>query len=318
MAYGAPETESDVEPYLAHIRQGRKAAPSEVEALKARYRQIGGRSPLFDITKSQANALEKELNSGTIRVRTYVGMKHWHPYIAEVVPEILNDGFNNIKGLVLTPYYSAATVGDYKRILANAVQLTPHKVELDFVENWYDHPLFHRAIAASVKKALSQFDSSQKIRLVYTAHSLPKRTMDRNDPYLAQLRCTCQAVSEILNISDWLFAFQSAGNGEEWLGPDINEILQALSRSSPGAGVLIVPIGFVSDNLETLYDIDIEAQAVSKSLGLNLKRTPCLNSDRLLIQALADVIRKRTATLSQSGSELHDTTRNLEDSVKVD
>lgn len=316
MAYGAPGAESDVEQYLAHIRQGRAPSPSDVENLKRRYRQIGGRSPLLDITKTQANALERMLNSGGMRVRVYVGMKHWHPYISEVVPQILNDGFNKIIGLVLAPHYSAVTVGDYRRILEKVVQLTSLKVELEFVESWCDNPFLHRAIAVSINKALKQFDVSQNVHVVYTAHSIPERILEHNDPYPEQLRYSCQAVSRILNISDWLFAYQSAGRtGEGWLGPDLTEMLRNLSRHSPGAGVLIVPIGFVADNLEILYDIDIEAQTIARNLGLNLKRTECLNSDPIFIEALADVVRKRIGTLSQGVSELRGLTRYLEHSV---
>jgi ferrochelatase len=304
MAYGAPSSESDVEQYLTNIRQGRTPATSDVEDLKRRYRLIGGRSPLGDITKTQAKALESLLASEGLSVRVYVGMKHWYPYIREVVPEILNDGCDKIIGLILAPHYSPVTSADYKQILETAIKLTSSKVELEFVESWFDNSLFHRAVADSINRTLTELDISQKVHIVYTAHSIPDRTRNQSDSYSAQLRCSCQNVSEILNVSEWLFAYQSAGRtGEGWLGPSLQETLRNLSEQSPGACAVIVPIGFVADNLEILYDIDVEAQALAKDLGLRIKRVQSLNSDPIFIEALADIVLKRIGIICQSDEQ---------------
>lgn len=293
MAYGTPLSEEEIEGYLTDIRRGRKPTQDAVEELKARYRRIGGRSPLLDITNAQASTLEKTLNDEGTMGRVYVGMKHWHPYFSEVLPKIVNDGFHRIIALAMAPHFSQISIGGYKQALDQAATAAGD-MHVDFVESWYDHPLFHRAVAQQVAETLAKFPSAEKVEVLFTAHSLPERILQEKDPYPSQLRSSCQAVASLAKLDHWSFAYQSAGQtGEKWLGPDILEALRDISDQDLSADVLVVPIGFVADHLEILYDIDVEAQAVAKTRGLNLKRTPSLNTNPTFISALADIVSKR-------------------------
>ncbi len=293
MAYGTPSSEKDIEAYLTDIRKGRKPTQSAVEELKERYKKIGGRSPLLDITNAQAQTLEKTLNKQGVKTRVYVGMKHWHPYIAEVLPQIGGEGFQRIIALALAPHFSQISIGGYKHAL-DQTSAAVGGLQVDFVESWYDNSLFHRAVAERGNDALRQFSRPEKVEVLFTAHSLPERILQQNDPYPSQLSSSCNAVAYLLKLDHWSFAYQSAGQtGEKWLGPDILEALQEISTRGKGSDILVVPIGFVADHLEILYDIDVEAQEVARKHGLNLKRTQSLNTSPTFISALADIVSQR-------------------------
>ena len=294
MAYGTPGSEQDMEPYLTDIRRGRKPSQEAVDRLKERYRKIGGHSPLLEITNAQASALETQLRARGLDTRTYVGMKHWHPYIREVVPRIMSDGFERIVALVLAPHYSQISIGGYKQGLDQSLT-SAEKVNVAFIESWYDNPLFHSAVAERIARGLSHFPEPGKVQVLFTAHSLPERILEQKDPYPTQLLDSCKAIAQLAKLERWSFAYQSAGEtGEKWLGPDILDALQEISLHQ-GSAVLVVPIGFVADHLEILYDIDIEAQEFAKLHGLNLRRTESLNADPKFISALSDVIAKRVS-----------------------
>ena len=293
MAYGTPRSTAEIEPYLTNIRRGRKPTPQVVEELKERYRKIGGKSPLLEITNNQASALEVSLKTGGLDARVYVGMKHWHPYVKEVVPKIADDGFQRIIALALAPHYSEISIGGYREALQEALRQFP-KVELNFIESWFDNSLFRRAVADKVKEGLKKFPASSEVQMVFTAHSLPERILQKNDPYPDQLRSSCEGVARLLDLDDWAFAYQSAGQTDEkWLGPDILKYLGQLdSNANATRNILVIPIGFVADHLEILYDIDIEAQEFAKTHGLNLSRTGSLNATPTFIAALADIVMK--------------------------
>ena len=293
MAYGAPNSEEEIEPYFTDIMRGRKLSPELLQDLKEQYRKIGGRSPLLDTTMAQASALEEHLRSNAVNVRVYVGMKHWHPYIGEVVPRIIGDGFHRIVALALAPHYSGISIGGYKQALDKSLEATS-QVRVDFIDSWHDNPTFHQAVAEKITKALKQFQNP-RTEIIFTAHSLPERILRDNDPYPKQLEASCQSVAGLLKLEHWSFAYQSAGHsGEKWLGPDILEALQQLSdRKGHADNVLVVPIGFVADHLEILFDLDVEAQDFAKSHDLNFRRTESLNTSPTFISALADVVRKR-------------------------
>ena len=290
MAYGTPNSMEDIEPYLTDIRRGRKPSPEAVQELKNRYNKIGGRSPLLEITKAQASALEKKLVENGYDAHVYFGMKHWHPYIRETFPQIVNDGVGKVIGLALAPHYSEMSVGGYRRALDEA---NAGRLQIDFVESWYDNHLFHVAVAEKIREALRRFSRPDDVELLFTAHSLPERILQQNDPYANQLQNSCRSVAAILNRERWSFAYQSAGMTQEgWLGPDLVEYLGRPNLRGL-EGVLAVPIGFVADHLEILYDIDVEAQELARSYGLHLERTQSLNATPAFIAALAYIVQKR-------------------------
>jgi len=283
----------EIEPYLTDIRRGRRSSPEAIEDLRNRYKRIGGHSPLLEITKAQAAAVETKLSSNGIRTRVYIGMKHWHPYIREVVPQILDDGYDRIVGLVLAPHYSIMSIGGYKQALEQSVAATG-RLSVDFIESWYNHPLFHRAVHERIREALGKFNVPEKVELIFTAHSLPERILAMNDPYPNQLQSSCRSVAVLTGREEWSFAYQSAGQTEEkWLGPDLIEYLRNLPATRGRAGLLVIPIGFVADHLEILFDLDVEAQEFAQTRGLNLKRTESLNTSPTFTSALADIAQKR-------------------------
>lgn len=291
MAYGTPSSEDEMESYLTDIRRGQKPTPSAVGELNERYKKIGGSSPLLAITNAQASALEKSLGAQGLDARVYVGMKHWHPYIREVIPTIVNDGLKHVVALALAPHYSQISMGGYRQALDQAAT---EKVQVDFVDSWYDEPLFHKSVAEKVREALRLFPNPSQVEILFTAHSLPERILLQNDPYPTQLRSSCQSVADLSKLEHWSFAYQSAGQtGEKWLGPDILEALQDLSTRRVNPNVLVVPIGFVADHLEVLYDVDVEAQEFSKAHGLTMKRTESLNTSPTFISTLTEIVAKR-------------------------
>ena len=290
MAYGTPTDDCEIEPYLIDIRRGRKPSADQVEDLKRRYREIGGRSPLLDITKSQACELQLRLQANEIQVPVYYGMKHWHPYISETVSEILKLGAHRIISLVLAPHYSRLSTGGYRVLLETALA-NSRDIRIDFVESWYDNPQFQTAITEKVINGLKGFPQNSEISVLFTAHSLPERIIAEGDPYSSQLLESCRIIAKLARIEKWSFAYQSAGRTEEkWLGPDILEVLEGMASNSK---VLVVPIGFVADHLEILYDIDVQAQAFAKSRDILLHRTESLNTSRSFIAALADIVSTR-------------------------
>ena len=275
MAYGSPSTAEDIPAYLADIRGGRPAAESSVRELAERYRRIGGRSPLDEITERQRAALERELG-----MPVYVGMKHWQPRIAQAAEQALLDGTRTVVGLVLAPHYSALSIGGYRERLEPALA---GRAELVFVESWHDYGPFLDVLADRVR--------GTDAHVIFTAHSLPERILRDGDPYRDQLLETARLVAERVALEKWSFAFQSASaTGEPWLGPDLLDELDALAGRGVG-NVLVAPIGFVSDHLEILWDIDIEARDRAAELNIELARTPSLNADPAFIQALAQLVR---------------------------
>jgi protoporphyrin/coproporphyrin ferrochelatase len=276
MAYGSPSEPEDVRPYLEDVRGGRPVSDEAVEELAERYRRIGGRSPLDDVTEAQRAALERELG-----VPVFVGMKHWRPRIADAVEAALAAGATRIVGLVLAPHYSRMSIGGYRERLEEALA---GRAELVLVESWHDEPAFVEVLAKRVR--------GTGAGVVFTAHSLPERILADRDPYRDQLLETARLVAEKAGLQRWSFAFQSASStGDPWLGPDVLDELGRL-RAEGVERVLVEPIGFVSDHLEILWDLDVEGRERAEELGLEWARTESLNDDPAFVHALADLVRK--------------------------
>jgi protoporphyrin/coproporphyrin ferrochelatase len=275
MAYGSPERAEDVPAYLADIRGGRPVRQEAVDELVERYRRIGG-SPLNRITEAQRAALEQATG-----LPVYVGMKHWSPRIGEAVGRAIEGGAGRIVGLVLAPHYSRISIGGYRERLEQSLD---GRAELAFIESWHDHEPFVELLAERVR--------GTDAHVVFTAHSLPKRILAEDDPYRDQLLETSRLIVERAGISEWSFAFQSESpTGEPWLGPNILAELETL-RERGVRRVLIAPAGFVSDHLEILWDLDVEAREKAAKLDLELDRIESLNADPAFIRALADLVEK--------------------------
>ncbi len=289
MAYGSPNSLDEIEPYYTDIRGGRKPTPENLKELVARYQRIGGRTPLLDITREQARALQAQLGDG---FRVYVGMKHWHPFIAQALEEIARDGLQRVIALPLAPHYSRFSMDGYFQRVRDAIRKLNVPLDVTYVESWNDHPLFLRAVAEKMEGARRKLGVSgwDEIQVIFSAHSLPERILQSNDPYPQELRETCEGVAALVGLKEWRFAYQSAGRtSDKWLGPDILDTL-AESATQGTRRLLIAPIGFVADHLEILYDIDIECAERARELGIEMRRIESQNISPAFIAALAAIV----------------------------
>jgi ferrochelatase len=285
MAYGGPGSLDEVEPYLRDVRGGRPMTPAFTAEIRARYAAIGGRSPIRELTEGQARALGRTLGP---RWPVYVGMRHWHPFVRETVDRIVADGHSRVVAMVLAPHYSAMSVGAYERKLVEAAE---GRLEIELVRRWGDHPQFLEAVAGRVRRALQRFPVGGAVQVVFTAHSLPERIVAAGDPYPDELRASAVAVAQLVGLGEWRFAYQSAGaTAEPWLGPETGAVMTELAARGH-RDVLIVPIGFVCDHVEVLYDVDVALRALATRLGVRLERTESLNDDPLLVAALERIVR---------------------------
>ena len=303
MAYGTPNSPDEIEPYYTDIRGGRKPTAENLRELTERYERIGGRTPLLDITRAQAEALQARLGDDYC---VYIGMKHWHPYIAEAVEQIARAGHRRLIGLALAPHYSRFSIDGYIQRARDAIAKGNYPIEATFVESWYDHPLFLEAIAEKLIAARQAFgvEDWDDIQVIFSAHSLPERILQSNDPYPRELMETCEGVAPLVGLprDQWSFAFQSAGRtGEKWLGPDILVTLEQVAAEGKKR-VLIAPIGFVADHLEVLFDIDVEAAERARELGLELRRIDSPNATPAFIDALEAVVREADDRERTAGS----------------
>jgi ferrochelatase len=293
MAYGTPETLDDVEPYYTHIRGGRPPAPESLENLRERYRMLGGHTPLLDITREVSDKLQHRLDADAPgRYRIYIGMKHWHPFIGEVLPRMAADGIRTALGVVLAPHYSRMSVGSYRKYADQALERIAEPLDIQFVESWQAHPMFRQLIADRIAEELAQFPAEARgeVKVLFSAHSLPERILSWDDPYPRELHESAAGIAELLGLRDWRFAYQSAGmTGEPWLGPDILDYLDDLAAEGV-RHVLSVPFGFVAEHLEVLWDIDNEAQAKAAELGMTLRRTRMPNADPEFIEVIAAIV----------------------------
>lgn len=290
MAYGGPGSLDEVEPFLQDVRGGRPTPPHLVAELRARYARIGGRSPIRELTEAQAAGVARQLGE---RFAVYVGMRHWHPYIADTVARIAADGHRRVVGIVLAPHYSASSVGVYEARLREAAR---GRLDPIVVPRWGDEPAFLDAVAGRVTRALARFPAAPAVRVIFTAHSLPERIRALGDPYPTELEASAAAVAARVGLREWRVAYQSAGaTPEPWLGPDAAAVLRELAGHGHRA-FLVVPIGFVCDHVEVLYDVDVAYRALAGELGARLERTESLNDDPLLVTALAAVARRAAAT----------------------
>ena len=295
LAHGSPESPADVPEFMRHITGGRPLSDVVIEEVRHRYALIG-RSPLTEITLAQGAALQRELG-----LPVYVGMRNWRPFIAEVVRKALADGVKQVLAICLAPQNSSTSVGLYRKALM--AEMKP-EIIVHFVDSWHDHPLLVRAFAEKLDSAWRQAcqdAGGAALPVIFTAHSVPTRTITAGDPYEQQTKETAQLVArQIPALAPGLqqFAFQSQGmSGGPWLGPTVESAMLDLKKHGH-KGVVIAPIGFVCDHVEVLYDIDVGFKQFAESEGLRLWRTESLNVSPTFISALADLASSRLSAAS--------------------
>jgi ferrochelatase len=289
MAYGSPDRLDQVEAYYTDIRRGNPPTPELLEELVGRYRAIGGGSPLSRIVEAQRAALEAELAARGRPVRVYAGMRHIEPRIGRIVEGMAADGVERFAAIALAPQKSSNAAGYGRAVDAALAGLGEGAPLVIGVDSWHDQPRFIEALAATTREALARFPDPTRVRVMFTAHSLPARVVAEGDVYPQELAGTADLVAERLGLASHDFAFQSAGRtGEPWLGPDVLDEIRRLAAAGV-RDLVIRPVGFVADHLEVLYDIDIEAQEVAREAGVHLERARSMNTDPIFIAGLADV-----------------------------
>jgi ferrochelatase len=267
-----------------------------LDEITENYRAIGGRSPLLEISQRQVDALADELGGA---YRCHLGMRHWSPWIEEVVGRMVDDGVTHAVSLVLAPHFSALSVARYQQRIDDGLDLYRGRIEFAHVPSYHDAPGLTRALAGRVSEGLARWPDSERprVHVVFTAHSLPQRVIAEGDPYDEQCRETAMLVAEAVGLHDdaWSWSYQSAGRTPEpWAGPDLGDHLAELA-SHGIRDVVVVPVGFVSDHVELLFDVDVRAKRIADELGLRLERPPALNDDPAFIAALAELARDRAA-----------------------
>lgn len=312
---GGPDSLEAVRPFLFNLFSDReiiRLGPSFMQkplaylisALRHKktegfYRLIGGKSPIFEITDRQARDLEEVLNDprftihGSRSFKVFVGMRYWHPLIEATVPEIFHQGIRKVIALGLYPHYSIATTGSSFSKMKDVVSRFP--LEVFTIPSWHDHPLYIEALVEKIRKGAALFDQpggggGDDVHLLFSAHSLPKKFIEEGDPYVTHIRGTIDEITKRVKIP-WDLSYQSKSGPVAWLGPSTDEMIKELA----GRGVknlLVVPISFVSDHIETLYEIDILYKKMAQSLGIRLERAESLNTSPLFISALGDIVKK--------------------------
>jgi protoporphyrin/coproporphyrin ferrochelatase len=297
LAHGTPDRVDEIPEYLRNVTGGRPVPEAVLQEVTHRYSLIG-RSPLTALTMQQAELLHEEIG-----MAVYVGMRNWHPYIPDTVRKMRESGVKQIIAICMAPQNSRTSVGLYKqRTLAEAGD----QMEIQFVDQWHDHPQLVLAFAEKLKPIYDAASAQLGTRapVLFTAHSVPARTIEAGDPYDKQAKESAALVSQQLGIAEdeWRFAFQSQGmSGGAWIGPTVEETITALKQEDH-KGVVIQTVGFVCDHVEVLYDVDIAFKQFAADQGMQLWRAPSLNDSPLLISALADLVRSRihnfTSTVS--------------------
>ncbi|RXZ82236.1 ferrochelatase [Paenibacillaceae bacterium] len=293
MSYGTPASMTEIESYYTHIRRGNKPTPEQLADLTGRYEAIvGGVFPLRENTDNQVRGLQETLDR--LAPGKYIcrqGLKHASPYIEDGIRELSELGVERAVGIVLAPHYSIMSVGSYIDRAEKAAAL--HNLPLRCVKEYHLHPKLLRALTDRIRRGLDKFGSDTEvadIRVLFSAHSLPERIVEMNDPYPQQLLATSAAVADAAGVSEWQFTWQSAGRTREpWLGPDILDTINMLAKEGV-KNILAAPIGFVSDHLEVMYDLDIEAKNAAGLLGIQLERMEMLNTDPLYMETLAESV----------------------------
>lgn len=288
LAHGSPDSVDDIPEFLGQITRGRPIPAEVIEEVKHRYGLIG-RSPLTELTMQQGRLL-----AGSLNLPVYVGMRNWKPLIADTIRTMKSDGIEHAIVICLAPQNSRTSVGLYRAAL-NVEGGTPFAV--GFVDSWHDHPLLIKAFAEKFRGGWEHAckEASARVPVIFTAHSVPQRTIAEGDPYESQTKETAMLVAREVSLApgDWRFAFQSQGmSGGAWLGPTVESTILALKEEGH-RGVFVQPIGFLCDHVEVLYDIDIGFKEFAEKEGMHLWRAASLNDSLLLTAALADLTRSR-------------------------
>jgi ferrochelatase len=289
LAHGAPDRLEDIPAFLLNVRGGRKLPDAAVNEIVRRYSLIGG-SPLLRLTTLQAEGLAKLLSRPV-----YVGMRNWKPFIAQAVLKIKAEGVERVVALCLAPQNSQTSIGLYKKFLFEDIERFTPDLQVEFIESWHNHPGLVEAFREKVATALAsaQAEAGSPVPVIFTAHSVPESTIQGGGRYDQQVRETAALVAKAMGLEDFSVAFQSQGmTSEPWIGPTVESLIDQLAAQGH-RHVLLAPVGFTCDHVETLYDIDVAFREYGKTKGVTVHRSASLNDSPRFIQALAAIIAER-------------------------
>lgn len=296
ISFGGPQGPDDVRPFLANVLRGRRVPPDRVEEVARHYEHFGGVSPITRLTRRQAAGLQARLVRDGRALPVYVGMRNWHPFLADTLQDMARAGVRRAVGFILSAFRSWSSCGQYRRDVLTArrqvLAAGQPDVEVSYVGDWHEHERFIEAWAARVRTALDTLPARERDRaeLVFTAHSIPL-AMTGADLYRRQLNVSARLVADRLGLTDWTLVYQSrSGRPQDpWLEPDVCDHLRTAATRGREA-VVLCPLGFVADHVEVLYDLDVEAAAVCAELGITMRRAAAVNDDPRFLDMLADIV----------------------------
>lgn len=298
ISFGGPQGLDDIRPFLANVLRGRRVSPARIEEVAHHYELFGGVSPITALTQQQAEGLRMRLQEDGPSLPVYVGMRNWHPYLADTLREMVGDGVRRAVGFILAAHRSYSSCEQYRRnVLAARREVRAEcgrDVEIQYVGDWHVHDGFVDAVAARVAAARESLLAPERhrARVIFTAHSLPM-TMAEGSRYETQLRESAALVADRLGVKEWALVFQSrSGRPQDpWLEPDVCDYLRAERARCGLEAVVLCPLGFVADHVEVLYDLDYEAKEVCDELGISMCRASAVNDDARFLDMMADVVR---------------------------
>ena len=295
IAFGGPERPEDVRPFLQLVTAGRRIPPERLEEVARHYDLMGGRSPLNALTRRQADGLRAALAAEGRACPVWVGMRSWHPFLHETLAEMKDRGCRRALGIILSSLQTEASWSRYMEDVAAAREkVGPDAPEVEYAAPWGDHPRFIEAMADRARAALEALEPARRAdaRLVFTAHSVPI-AMAAGSPYVAQLEAAARAIASALGRTRWAVAYQSRSGSprDPWLEPDIGDLIRALAPEGI-RDLVVIPVGFVCDHVEVLYDLDVEAKAIAAACGVGFHRAAAANDHPAFIAMLADLVRR--------------------------
>ena len=290
MAHGAPESVDDIPEYLRNIRGGTESSSETIQIIRDRYEQIGGKSPLRKITEELCVRLESFLNQQDEQFKVYCGMRNWSPYIYDEVKRMKEDGIKRVVTICLAPQFSTWSTRLYFNVFKESLKSCGFEdLDVRYIGSWADHPLLIDAFEEKYKAALAKLEPKASVYTIFTAHSIPAESIELGDPYGEEFDKTVKKLVERIQPNNWFKAYQSQGMiPVPWLGPTVESVLDKIARQGSKT-VLMVPVGFVCDHVEILFDIDIEFSEYAKERKLNLYRTESLNLSPTFVETLASV-----------------------------
>ena len=293
IAFGGPTHADEIRPFLARVTKGIPIPSGRLEEVVKHYQAVGGKSPLNEITARQAQALEDSLRAAGARLPVYVGLRNSKPFFVDTLEQMASDGVERALGFILSSHQSEPSWERYQKNISDAcAELGRESPHIEFCAGWHDHPLFIQTWTELIQNTLEKIPGERRqwFPIIFTAHSLPAQMASRS-PYVEQLHTTARLIAGKLGEPPWSIAFQSRSGKptDPWLEPDINRVI-ADSAAKKLADVVVAPIGFVSDHVEVLYDLDIEAKATADAAEIRLHRVPCPNDHPTFIHMIADVV----------------------------